>query len=73
MSEAKTHDEMSSRDASSAGDPLAALPDDMFLPTPEHQLLSDTLREFVSREVEGQAAEHDRQETFNLALFRKAG
>ena len=46
---------------------------DLFAPTPEHALLADTLREFVAREVEPQAAAHDRDETFNLALFRRAG
>jgi isovaleryl-CoA dehydrogenase len=46
---------------------------DLFAPTPLHELLSETLREFVSREVEPQAAEHDRSETFNHALFRRAG
>jgi isovaleryl-CoA dehydrogenase len=46
---------------------------DLFAPTQEHQLLADTLREFVSREVEPQASEHDRAETFNHELFRKAG
>lgn len=46
---------------------------DLYAPTPEHQLLAETLREFVSREVEPQAAEHDRAERFNLALFRRAG
>ncbi|HXV36739.1 MAG TPA: acyl-CoA dehydrogenase family protein, partial [Myxococcota bacterium] len=46
---------------------------DLFAPTPQHALLADTLREFVSREVEPQAAEHDRSERFNLALFRRAG
>jgi isovaleryl-CoA dehydrogenase len=46
---------------------------DLYAPTPEHALLARTLREFVSREVEPQAARHDRDETFNLALFRKAG
>jgi isovaleryl-CoA dehydrogenase len=46
---------------------------DLFAPTPLHELLSDTLREFVSREVESQAAAHDRSESFNLALFRRAG
>jgi isovaleryl-CoA dehydrogenase len=46
---------------------------DLATPTPEHQLLLETLREFVSREVEPQAAAHDRQERFNLALFRRAG
>jgi isovaleryl-CoA dehydrogenase len=46
---------------------------DLFAPTMEHALLADTLREFVSREVEPQAAEHDRSESFNRALFRRAG
>lgn len=42
-------------------------------PTPEHVLLAETLRAFVAREVEPQAAEHDRAERFNHALFRRAG
>lgn len=46
---------------------------DLFAPTAEHQLLAETLREFVKREVEPQAAEHDRAERFNHGLFRKAG
>jgi isovaleryl-CoA dehydrogenase len=46
---------------------------DLFAPTPEHALLGQTLREFVAREVEPQAARHDREERFNLALFRQAG
>jgi len=46
---------------------------DLFAPTQEHALLADTLREFVTREVEPQAALHDREETFNHELFRKAG
>ena len=46
---------------------------DLFAPTPEHALLALTLREFVKREVEPQAAEHDRAERFNHALFRRAG
>jgi isovaleryl-CoA dehydrogenase len=48
-------------------------PFDLFAPTPEHELLRQTLRDFVAREVEPQAAEHDRTERFNLALFRRAG
>jgi isovaleryl-CoA dehydrogenase len=54
-------------------DPGDGRPFDLFAPTPEHQLLADTLREFVGREVEPQAAEHDRSERFNHALFRRAG
>lgn len=52
---------------------MSTLPDDLFAPTPEHAMLAETLREFVAREVEPQAAAHDRDETFNLALFRRAG
>ncbi len=46
---------------------------DLYAPTPEHVLLGETLREFVAREVEPQALEHDRAERFNHALFRRAG
>jgi isovaleryl-CoA dehydrogenase len=46
---------------------------DLFSPTSIHEQLSGTLREFVSREVEPQAAEHNRAETFNHALFQRAG
>jgi len=45
----------------------------LFAPTPEHALFAQSLGEFVAREVEPQAAQHDRDESFNLALFRKAG
>jgi isovaleryl-CoA dehydrogenase len=46
---------------------------DLSAPTPEHALFAATLAEFVAREVEPQAAAHDRSETFNHALFRRAG
>ena len=46
---------------------------DLFAPTEEHALFARTLREFAEREVEPQAAEHDRSETFNHALFCRAG
>jgi len=36
-------------------------------------MLARTLREFVAREVEPQATANDRTETFNHALFRRAG
>ncbi len=45
---------------------------DLFAPTTEHTLLAETLRDFVEREVEEQAAEHDRSERFNHALFLRA-
>ena len=46
---------------------------ELYDPTQEHALLRETLREFVQREVEPQAAAHDRAETFNHALFLRAG
>ncbi len=46
---------------------------DLFNPTEEHALLRKTIREFVQREVEPQALEHDQQERFNLPLFRRLG
>ncbi len=46
---------------------------DLFAPTPEHVLFAQSLAEFATREVEPQAAQHDRDESFNLALFRRAG
>jgi isovaleryl-CoA dehydrogenase len=46
---------------------------DLSAPTAEHALLQKTLDDFVAREVEPQAAEHDREERFNLALFRRCG
>lgn len=46
---------------------------DLFNPTEEHAMLRQTVREFVASEVEPQAAENDRTETFNLPLFRKLG
>lgn len=46
---------------------------DLFNPTAEHLALREMVRSFAEREVEPQAAEHDRTETFNVALFRKLG
>lgn len=45
----------------------------LFNPTPEHQMLRETVRSFVQQEVESQAHEFDRKENFNLPLFRKLG
>lgn len=44
---------------------------DLFQPSPEHQALRETVRRFVETEVDPQALEHDRDERFNIALFRK--
>ncbi len=46
---------------------------DIFEPSPEHGLLRRTVREFVKERVEPQALEHDREERFNLPLFRELG
>lgn len=46
---------------------------DLFNPTPEHHTLRQTLRRFAETEVEAQAAAHDREERFNLPLFRQLG
>jgi isovaleryl-CoA dehydrogenase len=45
----------------------------LFHPTEEHQLLRQTVREFVKNEIEPQAALFDEKEEFNLDLFRKLG
>lgn len=42
-------------------------------PTEEHKMLRSMLRDFVAEEVEPQALEYDREEKFNLDLFRKLG
>ncbi len=46
---------------------------DAFNPTEEHSALRRTIREFVEREVDPQAAEHDRAESLNVALFKELG
>lgn len=46
---------------------------DLFNPTPEHLQLRETVRRFSETEILPQALEHDREERFNLGLFRKLG
>ncbi|MDH5752085.1 MAG: acyl-CoA dehydrogenase family protein [Deltaproteobacteria bacterium] len=46
---------------------------DLFQPTEEAALLRQTVRQFVEREVEPQAARHEREERFNRELFRRLG
>jgi isovaleryl-CoA dehydrogenase len=46
---------------------------DLFDPTDEHRALREMVRSFTLREIEPQAAAHDREERFNVALFRKLG
>ena len=45
----------------------------LFAPTDEHRLLAETVHAFVTDEVEPQAAQFNREERFNLDLFRRAG
>jgi isovaleryl-CoA dehydrogenase len=45
----------------------------LFAPTAEHQALRDLVRKFAVDEVEPQALVHNREERFNLPLFRKLG
>jgi len=46
---------------------------DIFNPTEEHAALREMVRSFVQAEVEPQALEHDRSETFNRDLFNAMG
>jgi isovaleryl-CoA dehydrogenase len=46
---------------------------DLFNPSEEYQMLREMVRDFTQKEVEPQALENDRSETFNIALFRKMG
>lgn len=45
----------------------------LFEPSEEHRQLRDMLRSFAETKVEPQAAEHDKNETFNHALFQELG
>ena len=46
---------------------------DLYNPSPEHKMLREMVAEFTQSEVESQALEYDRDEKFNLPLFRKLG
>lgn len=46
---------------------------DLYAPSDEHRMLRETVRSFVKSEVEPQALEHDREEKFNVPLFKKLG
>ena len=46
---------------------------DMANPTEEHSMLREMVRNFVRDRVEPQALENDREERFNLELFREMG
>ena len=45
----------------------------LFNPSDEHQFLRETVRKFAEREIDAQALEYDRDEKFNIALFRQLG
>jgi isovaleryl-CoA dehydrogenase len=57
--------------ASSSTAPSATF--DLYNPTENHDALRRMVRDFVKREVDPQALEHDRTETFNRELFRRLG
>lgn len=46
---------------------------DLLNPTETHQMIRDSVKAFVTDEVEPQAREFDKKENFNLSLFRKVG
>jgi len=46
---------------------------DPFNPSEDHAALRSLVRAFTEREVDPQAAQHDRDEHFNLPLFRRLG
>ena len=53
--------------------PLSALDDNLLVPSEEHRILRKTVREFVQKEVEPQASQHDQEGKLNVALMKKAG
>jgi len=53
--------------------PSSATLRDFFNPTDTHVQLRSMLRDFVKNEVEPQALEHDRTESFNLILLKELG
>ncbi len=46
---------------------------DLYNPSEEHLALREMVRDFAERELAPQAAQYDREERFNLGLFRKCG
>lgn len=45
----------------------------IFTPTEAHSQLREMVRSFTEAEIDPQALEHDREEKFNIPLFRKMG
>ena len=46
---------------------------DLINPTESHFMLREMVRDFVEKKVEEQALKHDREEKFNIDLFRELG
>ena len=46
---------------------------DLYNPTTEHAMLRESIASFTKDEIEPQAHKYDREEKFNLELFRKVG
>ena len=46
---------------------------DIANPSEEHTMLREMVREWTSEHVEPQAHQHDKNETFNLALLKEMG
>lgn len=46
---------------------------DLYNPTEEHKMLRSMVKDFVEAQVEPQAHQYDREEKFNLELFRSLG
>jgi len=46
---------------------------DLFNPSDEHRMLRKSVRDFVKKEVEPEAGKRDKEEYFDLKLFRKLG
>ncbi len=46
---------------------------DLINPTESHSMLREMVRDFVDKNVESQALQHDKEEKFNLDLFKELG
>jgi len=46
---------------------------DLINPTESHMMLREMVRDFVDKKVESQSLKHDREEKFNIELFRELG
>lgn len=46
---------------------------DLINPTESHSMLREMVRDFVDKKVESQSLKHDREEKFNIELFKELG